>query len=87
MRSSGRLVVAGGFDLDQFANRLDHLFLPGLEVAQAFVPDAGRSFGCDTWCCFLAGISQLSLSPGARAICLGRKPYSIIFKPFETNYE
>ena len=43
----GGLVVAGGFDLDEFADGLDDLLPAGFEVAQALGPDGtvGGSFG------------------------------------------
>ena len=40
----GGLVVAGRFDLDEFADRLDEGGLAGFEVVQAFEPNAVRSF-------------------------------------------
>jgi len=54
-------VVAGGFDLDELANRLDHLVLMLREMAQAIGPRGLRSNRC-CFCCFLARHNSLSLA-------------------------
>ena len=41
------LVVAGGFDFDEFANRVDYLVLMIREIAQALVP---RGLGSSRFC-------------------------------------